>query len=267
MPFSVDQAAGVMVIGEGGYFEGLRREASDAPYTVRRCVAGDPRPRAGPPPPACAARAPTIRPRSWPCTVPTPWPTTRSGEASLALLAEIRTEAGARANALRPRRDDPRHPARPDTVQIRHRRPRPSTVRDISVVECFARIKRGYCEYYASTMAVLLREMGVPTRYVEGYAAGRWGARVGTLGRSQPRCPRLGPGVLPRLRLGRLRPDRRRRGRGSPPLPSGRPDASASAGPSRTPGFVRPAGDPAPRPAGRAAASPAGPGRRGRPGR
>lgn len=38
-----------------------------------------------------------------------------------------------------------------------------------STVECFAIIKRGYCEYYASTMAVLLRAAGVPARVAYGF--------------------------------------------------------------------------------------------------
>jgi transglutaminase-like putative cysteine protease len=38
-----------------------------------------------------------------------------------------------------------------------------------STVECFAIIKRGYCEYYASTMAVLLRASGVPARVAYGF--------------------------------------------------------------------------------------------------
>ena len=42
----------------------------------------------------------------------------------------------------------------------------------ISAVECFARYKRGYCQYYASTMAILLREAGVPTRLAQGYLPG-----------------------------------------------------------------------------------------------
>ncbi|MFI5200663.1 MAG: transglutaminaseTgpA domain-containing protein, partial [Candidatus Limnocylindrales bacterium] len=37
------------------------------------------------------------------------------------------------------------------------------------VVECFARTKIGYCEYYASTMVVLLRMEGIPARFVEGF--------------------------------------------------------------------------------------------------
>ncbi len=39
----------------------------------------------------------------------------------------------------------------------------------VSTVECFAMIKRGYCEYYAGTMAVLLRESGVPARVAYGF--------------------------------------------------------------------------------------------------
>ncbi len=36
-------------------------------------------------------------------------------------------------------------------------------------VECFARTKVGYCEYYASTMVVLLRLQGIPARMAEGF--------------------------------------------------------------------------------------------------
>ena len=42
----------------------------------------------------------------------------------------------------------------------------------ISTVECFARIRVGYCDYYASTMAILLREAGVPARVVYGFLPG-----------------------------------------------------------------------------------------------
>jgi transglutaminase-like putative cysteine protease len=42
----------------------------------------------------------------------------------------------------------------------------------VSSVECFATIKAGYCEYYASTMAILLRQVGIPTRVVYGFLSG-----------------------------------------------------------------------------------------------
>jgi len=43
---------------------------------------------------------------------------------------------------------------------------------DASTVECFAIIRRGYCDYYASTMAVLLRASGVPARVAYGFLPG-----------------------------------------------------------------------------------------------
>ncbi|HEY8987456.1 MAG TPA: transglutaminase domain-containing protein, partial [Candidatus Limnocylindrales bacterium] len=41
-----------------------------------------------------------------------------------------------------------------------------------SIVECFANHRRGYCEHYASTMAILMRKAGIPTRLVEGFLPG-----------------------------------------------------------------------------------------------
>ena len=41
-----------------------------------------------------------------------------------------------------------------------------------NVVECFARDRHGYCQYFASTMAILLRAEGVPTRLVQGFLPG-----------------------------------------------------------------------------------------------
>jgi transglutaminase-like putative cysteine protease len=42
----------------------------------------------------------------------------------------------------------------------------------LSTVECFARFREGYCQYYASTMAILLREHGIPTRLAAGFLPG-----------------------------------------------------------------------------------------------
>jgi transglutaminase-like putative cysteine protease len=60
------------------------------------------------------------------------------------------------------------------------------TVRDIhaqcgelSVSECFATYKRGYCEHYATLMTVLLREKGIPARFVEGFLPGELNRSTG----------------------------------------------------------------------------------------
>jgi transglutaminase-like putative cysteine protease len=40
------------------------------------------------------------------------------------------------------------------------------------VVECFVINRRGYCEYYASTMVMMLRVEGIPARFIEGFLPG-----------------------------------------------------------------------------------------------
>jgi hypothetical protein len=50
-------------------------------------------------------------------------------------------------------------------------------VRDVdcgtaSIPECFATYRRGYCLHFATTMAAILRDLGIPARLVEGYLAG-----------------------------------------------------------------------------------------------
>jgi transglutaminase-like putative cysteine protease len=42
----------------------------------------------------------------------------------------------------------------------------------LSTVECFVQTRRGFCQWYATTMAILLRELGIPARYVEGFLPG-----------------------------------------------------------------------------------------------
>jgi transglutaminase-like putative cysteine protease len=56
----------------------------------------------------------------------------------------------------------------------------------ISSVECFARIRVGFCQYYATTMAIFLRASGIPARVVNGFLPGeRTKAGVETITNSQ----------------------------------------------------------------------------------
>jgi transglutaminase-like putative cysteine protease len=102
------------------------------------------------------------------------------GPASLQLLAEIKAKA---AGATRGGKVTPFDLA--ETMQNELQTFKYSTdVRDlpcasISVVECFARFKEGYCQYYASTMAMLLRQEGIPARMVEGFLPGERDRRTG----------------------------------------------------------------------------------------
>ena len=50
---------------------------------------------------------------------------------------------------------------------------------DISIAECFARFKEGFCQYYATTMAAILRDVGIPARIVEGFLPGDLDTRTG----------------------------------------------------------------------------------------
>ncbi|MGZ8514350.1 MAG: transglutaminase domain-containing protein [Candidatus Limnocylindrales bacterium] len=49
----------------------------------------------------------------------------------------------------------------------------------MSTVECFAQYKRGFCQYYAATMAVILRDLGVPTRIAQGFLPGSRDRQIG----------------------------------------------------------------------------------------
>lgn len=42
-----------------------------------------------------------------------------------------------------------------------------------NLVDCFLEIRQGYCEYFATAMVMLLRELNIPARYVLGYLPGR----------------------------------------------------------------------------------------------
>ena len=59
----------------------------------------------------------------------------------------------------------------------------------LSVVECFARFRQGYCQYYASTMAILLREHGIPTRLAAGFLPGDRDGGSSSACRSAPPMP------------------------------------------------------------------------------
>jgi transglutaminase-like putative cysteine protease len=49
-----------------------------------------------------------------------------------------------------------------------------------NAAECFAWSRHGYCQHYATLMAMLMREQGVPTRFVQGFLPGQIDPRTGT---------------------------------------------------------------------------------------
>jgi transglutaminase-like putative cysteine protease len=100
------------------------------------------------------------------------------GTAAQAVLDQVEAELGGKdvaeahpydlAKAMQAYLRDPSHFGYATDVRDEVRR----QCDGISTVECFARIREGYCEYYASEMAVLLRAAGVPTRVAYGFLPG-----------------------------------------------------------------------------------------------
>jgi transglutaminase-like putative cysteine protease len=228
MPLSVDIPTGVILEGTGGYFEGLTRETSSTPYTVTALI---PASEADGGPTQAKLRKAGL---AYPAEVIALYGAgtladDALGDASRELMREIRTRAGPQAtpyDLVATTMNILTDPARfAYDIDVRD-----EGCGDVSIVECFAQIKRGYCEYYASTMAVLLREMGVPTRLVEGYLPGQVDRASGSSlirnNDSHAWVQVYFPGY------GWMDFDPTGSQNVLPPIPSGRPDASATPGPS-----------------------------------
>jgi transglutaminase-like putative cysteine protease len=99
------------------------------------------------------------------------------GVESLAFIREIREAAG----------DNPYRIA--TRIEQKFRSPEftyDTDMRDVDCggrgfTECFMRVKRGYCMYYATGMIMLLRQQGIPARIVMGYLPGERVATVETV--------------------------------------------------------------------------------------
>ena len=70
--------------------------------------------------------------------------------------------------------------------------------------------RRGYCEYFASSMAVMLRSIGIPARLATGFQNGIYNTPHRLLGRARVRRPRLGRSLDARTRMDHIRPHARR---------------------------------------------------------
>lgn len=99
------------------------------------------------------------------------------GEVSLAFISDIRKAVG----------DNPYEIAA--LVEQQFRSPEftyDADMRDVdcegrSFTECFMRLKRGYCMYYATGMIMLLRHQGIPARIVMGFLPGDRAGQVETV--------------------------------------------------------------------------------------
>ena len=259
---TVDRTTRLSLVKQGNevWFAGARVDGAailrgDGPRSHRH-RGGRGRPDREPP---AGQPAPTTRPTSARST--STCSPGRPGADVRALLATI-LEAARPRNAYDTARAIESYLADPAQLHLRHRTSSTSSAASRGVADCFAVSRRGYCEHFATTMVVMLRVQGIPARLVEGYLPGR--ARRGRRG-DDPAVAgaRLGGGLVPGLRMGRLRPDSRRRPAAGDRrrVPRCRPPRPGRAAPA--PRLARPPGPGSTTPGSRPAA---GAPRRGAPG-
>jgi transglutaminase-like putative cysteine protease len=165
-PIQIDRPVRLATVGQDGYFASLNRDSGDS-YTVTALVA-DRGNGAGMLNAAALRAAGTDYPR----------------EVVLLYTAEVAGIFGPNLASLREEIVRTASSTAPidmaeRLVQVLHADSftYDVDVRDIdcgvmSTAECFATYRRGYCEHYAMTMAVILRNLGIPARIVEGFLPG-----------------------------------------------------------------------------------------------
>jgi transglutaminase-like putative cysteine protease len=173
---SVNQPVTVQLVGEGHWFASVDANAAPDGYTVKAAI-----PILEDVPGGLTENRLRVAGTSYPAEIKaiyTQVPEGSVGPSALALLARVQSLAHAPdgsaatpydlAFAMQAYLRDPAN----FTYATDVREPSRARCEGVSSVECFATIKTGYCEYYASTMAILLRQAGVPTRVVYGFLSG-----------------------------------------------------------------------------------------------
>ncbi|MFP5343293.1 MAG: DUF4129 domain-containing transglutaminase family protein [Candidatus Limnocylindria bacterium] len=168
-PSTVDIAVDLEAIGEAGFLSSLRRDASTEPYTITADLALMSDEVDG----AVTANRLRVAGTDYPAEIVelyTALPVEAIGPEAEKVRTAIIAEAGSTnpydlaAAAVRHLQDPANFTYDTDIRRF--------DCSGLGAVECFATYRYGYCEYYASTMAVLLRSLGIPTRLVEGYRRG-----------------------------------------------------------------------------------------------
>lgn len=171
----VDRAATVLGVGEQNRFATVQLTGS-GPYTVDALV-----PNLGDQANGLTENRLRAAGRNYPTDVSSTYlqlPTGAIGPAAQGVLDTVEGELGGRdkaeakpydlARALEAYLRDSSNFTYATDVQSQVR----ANCAGLSTAECFARIRTGYCEYYATEMAILLRKAGVPARVAYGFLPG-----------------------------------------------------------------------------------------------
>lgn len=170
-PTSISTPAKLRLTGDGGFLAGIERETTDTEYTVSTLV------RAQEAAGGWTEERLRVAGTDYPDAVKALYGRNALQEGALgpesrALLDDIVKSSGATnpydlAVAIRERLRDPTEFTYDADVSDQAAR-----CTAASIVECFAVIRAGFCQYYASMMAVYLRELAIPARFVEGFLPG-----------------------------------------------------------------------------------------------
>jgi hypothetical protein len=168
-PLRINEPANVKVVGVDGYLAQLERTSSSASYTVTGLIPG-PEEDGGP-----TENRLRVAGETYPAGI-----SARYGKAAVPAGTFATEESRALLDGIVARAADNPYDIAAEmvrTLQDPDRFSYDADVRDmgcgeLSIVDCFALSKRGYCEYYATTMAMMLRELGIPARYVKGFLPG-----------------------------------------------------------------------------------------------
>jgi hypothetical protein len=166
-PVTIDRAVEVTTVGAAGYFVGIGQEQRNSgwPYTMTALV--DDGLDAGAAPEALREAGTTYPPeleRLYTASLPGV-----VGPHLLALRDEIvRTARSTAAFDVAQRAVEVlRDPGFTYDTDVRD-----IDCGTMSVAECFATTKRGYCEHFSMAMIAILRDLDIPSRLVEGYLPG-----------------------------------------------------------------------------------------------
>jgi transglutaminase-like putative cysteine protease len=237
-PSAVDTAVDVKVVGEEGYLASITRDASSEPYTITSDLAVMSDAVDG----GITENRLRVAGTDYPAEIVeryTALPPDALGPAAVALRDAIVDDANSdlpydiAATAVGYFQDPANFTY---SIDVRDRANRAGCA-ELGVAECFAVIREGYCEYYAFTMAVLLRDLGIPTRVVEGYQRGELDAEAGVRRVKQSDAHAWVQVYFPNYGWVDFDPT----GGGEAelsPIPSGRPESSLAPGPSALPSQI-----------------------------
>ena len=166
-PAKVDEATRLQVTGRDGYFASVDRDGGSGPYTVTALV-----PVEGSDPGQLNEAVLRAAGDDYPPEVRNLYLGVAEGQ-----LGPFARELEAKVRAESP--SDAPYDLAATFVKELHSSAftydtdvRGINCAGLSTVECFAEFKHGFCQYYAATMAVILRDMGVPTRIAQGFLPG-----------------------------------------------------------------------------------------------